>query len=355
MEEGTDLLDDLLGEYDFSDAQSLLEESLPEWDLSIDDLLWGIMSGENVIPKEDLFSLCMDTILSEWLCRKELFATILLCGLLAAFCKMIAGLCENKQIVDLGYYFIYLLLSLFLFQAFGDVVVIVENCLETLCAFLSVLLPTYFLSVGMAVGTSSAVGFYQISLFIICMVEYIMLFLLVPACCIYMFLSIISGLSAEDRMAGILKLISKFVSYVLKTGLAFVAGLSTIRACISPVLDGVSYGAAKKIIAAIPGVGNVTDATLQMVTGSLLLIKNGIGVVILVILLLLCLVPVLRIGVIVLILKLGSALIGLVTDFRIVKCTDRIGSGSMQLLKVLLASFVLNFVSIAIVAMSRSV
>ena len=354
-EEGENYMDEFLAEYDFSEAQELIDEALPDFTMSVDELLAGIISGENVLS----FSECCNQILAamqaEWWERKELFAVLLLCGILASFCKNIAGLCENKQIIDLGYYFIYLLLAVFLFEAFTDAADIVRECLENITAFLSALLPSYFLAVGMAVGTTTAAGFYQIALVVICGVQYVFLLLLLPACLLYMFLSVISGLSGEDRMAGILGLLFKLIGYVQKTSLAIVGGLSAVQMCISPMVDGVSYGAAKKVLGALPGVGNITDSSLQLISGALLLIKNGIGVTILVLLLFLCLVPAVRVFTIVLILKVGSALMALVTDFRIVKCTDRVGTGSMQLLKLLVTAFTLNFVCIAIAAASRGI
>lgn len=346
----TELTDELLGEYDFTEAQESVEDSLPQDTPSMKELLEKALHGEILISPANLCKIAVESVKEEAAAQKELFAVIILSGLLAALCKNLAGFCENRQIVSLGYYFIYLLLAIYLLNAFMQATQIADECIIHLIEFLQVLLPSYFIAVGVAVGSSTATGFYQIAMLGIYVVWGIMKILLIPGCCIYMFLTIINEISGEDRMASLLRLLLKLIQYVQKTCMTVIGGLGIIQGLVSPVLDGVGYGAAKKILAAIPGVGNVTDATLQMVTGSLLLLKNGIGAVILVVMILLCVVPLVRITVIVLVLKGGSALIGMVTDFRIVQCSDRIGSGSLQLLKILASASALNFVTVAMVA-----
>lgn len=349
----TELTDELLGEYDFTEAQESVEDSLPQDTPSMKELLEKALHGEILISPANLCKIAVESVKEEAAAQKKLFAVIILSGLLAALCKNLAGFCENRQIVSLGYYFIYLLLAIYLLNAFMQATQIADECITHLIEFLQVLLPSYFIAVGVAVGSSTATGFYQIAMLGIYVVWGIMKILLIPGCCIYMFLTIINGISGEDRMASLLRLLLKLIQYVQKTCMTVIGGLGIIQGLVSPVLDGVGYGAAKKILAAIPGVGNVTDATLQMVTGSLLLLKNGIGAVILVVMILLCVVPLVRITVIVLVLKGGSALIGMVTDFRIVQCSDRIGSGSLQLLKILASASALNFVTVAMVASLR--
>lgn len=126
-----------------------------------------------------------------------------------------------------------------------------------------------------------------------------------------------------------------------------------MQGLFAPVLDGVSYGTAQKILAALPGLGNITDTTMQMVSGSLLLIKNSIGVVMLSLIVLVCILPMIRVLTVVLIVHLGSALIGLVTDTGPVTLLERAGSCCMQMLRLLASAVLLNFMVIAIVASCR--
>lgn len=346
--------DELIEGYDFSETDSVVEEILPQQFPDFQEMVTKAMQGQLWLSPVDFVKIAVTAVKNEITARKNLFAAILMCGILSALCKNIASLCENRQIADLGFYFIYLLLSVFLLQAFEDAAGIVKEGLDSLIAFLNVALPAYYLSVGVSVGGSTANGFYQLSMLAIYAVQYVLIYFLLPVSCVYMFFSVLSGISKDDRLDGILKLLHKLNTYVITACMAFIGGLGAVQSLLSPVADGISYGTAKRIISAIPGIGQVTDATLQMVAGSLLLLKNGIGAAILVVLIVLCLVPLFRVLVIGVIMKVAGAFIGMITDFRIVKCTERVGSAGIMLFKIMAAGFSLNFLMIAMMAACKN-
>lgn len=351
----TGFVGSILEEYDFSAANDWLESILPDQGLRIEEMLEQMFQGDLPLDPMGLINMGIECVISEWSARKELFCVILLCGLLTAVCRNISGLYENKQIMNMGTYLIQALLGGYLMAAFYDIVRIVGDGIGSLIELLHIMLPAYFITAGVAVGVGTATGLYEIEMVVIYLLEVLFQLVLCPMVSAAMILSVMSGITGNESMKYLLKLHNKVFKWILKISMALVGGFSMMQGLFAPALDGVSYGAAQKFLAALPGLGNITDTTMQMVSGSLLLIKNSIGIIILSLIILVCMVPITRVFLVVLIVHLGGALVGLVTDAGPVTLLERTGSCCMQMFRLLVSAVLLNFMIIAIVASCRSV
>ena len=86
-----------------------------------------------------------------------------------------------------------------------------------------------------------------------------------------------------------------------------------------------------------------------MVVGSGVLIKNGIGAAALVVILVLCAVPVVKLTVLTLMYRLAAAVIQPISDPRMVRCVSSVGDGIQMLLKTACSAALLFFITIALV------
>ena len=161
-----------------------------------------------------------------------------------------------------------------------------------------------------------------------------------------------SGRTPEERLSLLLELLKKGIGFAQKLALGIITGLSLVQSVILPVVDNLKISALRKTVAAIPGIGNMTEGITELVIGSAVLIKNSMGVLLLFLLLMACLVPLLKLFVIGGVMKLGAALSGVISDKRISGCVDRVGEGCFLLLRCLFTSIALFLIVIAVVAYS---
>ena len=140
----------------------------------------------------------------------------------------------------------------------------------------------------------------------------------------------------------------------LKLSLGAVTGLSLVQAVIVPVLDRLKISAVRKAVSAIPGIGGIAEGVTELVLGAAVLIKNSMGVLLLVLLLGICLAPVIQILIVTMTMKLGAAVTGIVSDKRISGCVDRVGEGCFLLLRCVLTAVALFLIVIAVVAYAVS-
>lgn len=98
----------------------------------------------------------------------------------------------------------------------------------------------------------------------------------------------------------------------------------------------------------IPGVGNVFNSVSDLVLGSAILIKNSIGVAALLVLAVLCLIPAAKLVLFSLSYKLAAAVIQPVSDVRIVECISSVGEGMFLLMKTMVVSGILFWLTLAV-------
>lgn len=285
---------------------------------------------------------------------RTLFVMILLLGITAALFSNFADIFQSRQVSDIAFYFIYLLLTAGLLKVFGNAAAVVSDMLNQLITFMQLFIPTYLLAVGTAAGAASAAAYYQLFLLIVYLIEKFYVSLLLPMIYSFILLSVINGVWMEEKLNLLLDFVQKLVGWGIKITLGIITGFSLLQSMISPVVDAMEASALKKAVSMIPGIGGLTEGMFEMVAGSAILIKNSIGIYITLVMLFVCILPVIKILLLSGTLKAGAALIGIVSDKRMTNLANRVGDGSLMLLKVALSAIALFIISIAIVAYSTN-
>ena len=285
---------------------------------------------------------------------KTLFMAILVLGIVAALFVNFADLFQNHQVSDIAFYFVYLLMIAVLLNAFVSVVSIVREILETVTAFMKLYIPTYMVAVGSASGIASASVYYQILLFVVYLIEWGYLSILLPVVYSYMLLTVINGIWMEEKLSLLLELLNKGISISIKITLGVITGFSLLQSMISPVIDSLQASTLKKAMSAIPGIGGLTEGMFEMVIGSAVLIKNSIGLYITFVLIVLCCIPMAKIVLFTVAIKVSAALMGIVSDKRMTNCANKVGDANFMLLKIALSSVSMFVIQIAIITYTTS-
>lgn len=197
-------------------------------------------------------------------------------------------------------------------------------------------------------------AFYNLALLLIFLIEFLILELLLPLIHVYIIVKFLNSLSDEDYLSKLAELMEVIISWTLKTLLACVIGLNVIQGLIAPAIDTVKRSVLTRGAEAIPGVGDALGGVAEVVLGTAVLVKNGIGMAGAVICIVLCAVPMIQVAVIALMYKLAAALIQPVSDKRMVTCIGSVGEGCQLLIRVVFTVSVLFLLTIAIVAVTTS-
>jgi stage III sporulation protein AE len=225
-----------------------------------------------------------------------------------------------------------------------------EDTLERIEEFMRIFFPAYWMTVGISSGVSSGLVYYQLGSLAIYLVELILKNILLPCCSAYMLFVMLNGLWGEERLELLLELWKKGMKLALRAILGLLTGASLIQSIITPVIDKLKVETAYQTVEAIPGVGNAAQGVLRLWMGSAVLIKNSVGAVSCILLLLLTLVPLLKIALTGGLLKLTAAVLGMVGDKRLIHCTNSVGDGILLLLQITSYAVLFFLVLVAITA-----
>lgn len=339
----------LIQEFDFQDINNSLKDIFPGEKIDFKETVQGLIKGDIKFTTALIGRLVKEKIFYEFNYHKESLVHILLIAIIAAVFTNFSSVFQNKQVSEISFYILYLLLITICLSSFQMLIASVEQNLTMLVSFMQVLSPAYFLGVAFASGSASSVAFYNIVLLLIYLVELLILNLLLPLVHILIMVKILNHLSEEDYLSKFAELLETVIAWTLKTLLACVIGLNVIQGLLSPAIDSLKRSALTRGAEAIPGVGDAIGGVAQVVLGTAVLIKNGIGMAGAIICIIICLAPIIQMAVMTLLYKLTAAMIQPISDKRLVNCVGSMGEGCQLLLRVVFTAGVLFLITIAVV------
>lgn len=341
-------------QYQIPDLQEKIESIFPEFGFSISDMLERILDGDIIGALSDSLNGVLSGMAAEVGSIRNILLTLLILGIVSALLSHFTDVFENHQVADISFYLVYLLLIAVLFKCFWEVAQTAESTVENIVTFIKVFIPTYFIAVGMTGSVVTALAGYQLLVILIFGVEQILLSIVMPFIYSFVMLSVINGIWVEERLGTLLEFMHKCTGFMLKSSVGIVTSISLFQSMITPVIDSVKSGAVQKAVSMVPGIGNIADGMAEVMIGSAVLIKNSIGVVFLILIVAICIVPLSKIFLIAGALKIGAALMGIVSDKRIAGCTNKVGEGSVLLMKTTCTAMFLFIVLIAIAAFTTN-
>ena len=341
---------EILSEFDFSELDSSLREMFPGEKVTFSDIVSALISGGIDDAGDMTAQFLKDRIAYDFLYNRKTIVYIILAALVAAVFSNFADAFQNRQISDISFYVIYMLLITLCLTAFQTAVSGLEEKMGLLTEFIRALAPAYFMAMAFASGSAAALVFYNLILFLIYMVELIIIHILLPAVNIYVMICVLGSLIEEDFLSELAGLIRKAVTWALHGLLACVAGINIIQGLLAPAVDSVKRSTLTRTAEAVPWVGDLMGGTAEILTGTVILIKNGIGMAGAVVALIICATPLLQMVITALMYKLAAALVQPVSDKRIISCIRGVSEGYELLVRILFTAGALFLITIAVTA-----
>ncbi len=340
----------LFAEFEFSEMESFLKKIFPNEKMGFQEMIKGLISGEIEFSTKFLGDLISKQFFYEFKNTKSALIHVIAIVIIAAVFRNFSGVFQNSQISETCFYVLYMLLITICLNSFRILIASASSGITTLLEFLKLLGPIYFMAVAFATGSVTSIAFYNMILILICIVELLIQSFLIPLVQIYIVIRILNDLSTEEYLSKFGDLLHTIIVWTLKTLLGAVIGINLIQGLLAPAIDSVKRSVVVRSGEAIPIIGDVLGGASEVVLGTAVLIKNGIGVAGAVICIAICMAPVVQMAVVTLMYKLTAALIQPISEKRIVGCISSMADGAEILLRIIFTSGVLFLITIAMVA-----
>lgn len=341
-----------LEEMEMGDIQDTLEGIMGEEKFDFKESVGKLVKGEMPMSLDSVLQILKDALFSQISKYKSSVMHVLMIVVAAAIFTNFTGVFEKSQIAEISFYMMYLLLFAVLIKAFFEISQLTAETLDKILSFMKVLLPTYFVAATFAAGSITAAGFYELTLILITVVQYILKYVILPGVNLYVLFLLLNNLQSEEYLSKMAELLHLFISWVLKTLLAVVIGVQTVQCLIMPAVDALKNTVLHKTSGAIPVIGNIFNAVSEVVVGSAVLLKNAVGVAGLIVILVICLSPLIKLVIFSFLYKLLAAIVQPVSEKRMIECISSIGDGAGLLVKIVFTTGALFLISLAMVTAS---
>ena len=187
-------------QYGMGEVEKGMDQLFPGYELDMKGVWKSIVQGKIIEAAGILWDGIKGKLVSELAGIKNVFASILILGIVSALFANFSDVFQNHQIADISFYFLYLLLISVLMKAFLAAADIAGQAVGNIVLFIQMFIPTYFIAVGAATGAVTGTVYYQFTLVLAYGVEKIIFSFLIPLIYSYVLLALMNGIWAEERL-----------------------------------------------------------------------------------------------------------------------------------------------------------
>ncbi len=341
----TQIVDKQLNTLGLQEIQAYWDEVIEEYGGFLPESQKG--SFVEFIKGEKQFSLkayllgLLKFLFHELLVHGKLLGSLILLTIFSILLQNMQNAFEHKAVSTVAYGIIYMVLIILALNSFHVAIEYTESAIANMMGFLLALIPLLLALIASVGGVASVAFFHPIVLFLVNTGGLLIQKFVLPMLFLSAVLAIVSTISEQYKVTQLSNLIRNIAIGTLGVFFAVFLGVISVQGASTAVADGVTIRAAKFVTGNfIPVVGRMfTDATDTVLSASVLL-KNTVGLAGVVILLMICAFPALKVLSLVLIYNIAAAVI------------QPLGGGPIiQSLNVISKSILFIFAALAIVSL----
>lgn len=344
-----DITEELESCLDLEELETGFLEISGQTGFSFSETVLGLLKGELPFDPEELPGMIADLLLGQLRQQKQMALQILVIVLASAVFSNFVKVFDSSQIADISFFMMYLLISTLLMRSFLTMNQSVVRTCSGLNRFMQLLLPAYLVTIVMSSGTASAIGFYEITLFGMQLLQNVIIRAVLPAINFYLVLLLLNQMTMEDHFSRFAELVETVIRWVTKSIFGIVVGLQAVQVLVTPALDSLKSSALHRLARSVPGIGGMLDSAAETVIGSAVVIKNAVGAGGMIALAVLSITPLLKLLASILMFRLLCALIQPVSEKRMVEGIASISRGTVLLLHILAVSISIFIISLAMI------
>lgn len=269
--------------------------------------------------------------------------------ILAIFCTVLSTLStsfQSKSTSQVAFYVCYIVLIIALTESFLISMGIAQKAIDQMAMTMQASLPvmvTLLISTG---NITSGSIFQPLVISSIQIASAIIRNTVLPLVFFVSVLQIVSNISEDFKIDKLVDLAYLSIKWLLRGIVTLFVGVMGMYGLTTPFVDGTINKAAKSMTEAfIPVVGEALSGTVDLVMNCGVIVKNSYTVGVIILLLLICAIPLIKVFLCMMVYQVTSAIIEPISDKRIAQCMAGMGRATGYLLGTLstvMVLFILN-------------
>lgn len=286
----------------------------------------------------------------ELVANGKLLGTLIMLTIFSALLQSLQSAFAKSSVGKIADAVVYMVLIVFALNSFYVVMTYTKDTIQTMIDFILALLPILLALIATGGGVVSVSFFHPIIVFLMNTSGMLMNYIVLPLLLLATILSIVSTMSDQYKVTKLSKLLQNVSVSIIGIFLTIFLGVLSVQGTATAVADGIAVKTAKFVTGNfIPVVGRMFTEAADTVLSASALLKNTVGIVGVVILLLIVAFPAIQIFCIAFIYKFAAAVLQPVGGGTIIQCLDIIGRSIIYVFACLTIVSFMFFLSITIV------
>ncbi len=300
-----------------------------------------LLPDEGEFSIKGIFQGLLLYLFHEVLYNTKLLSSILMLTLFSAILENVQSAFERNSVSKVAYAITYLVLMVLAINSFNVAVTYAQNAIENMVHFMIALIPLV-LGIMAAIGNVTSVAmFHPVIVFVVNIIGTFISVIIFPLIFFSAVLHIVSSFTDKYKVTHLANFLRTVSLGLLGVFASIFLGVISIQGAAGSVADGITIRTAKYVTGNfVPVVGKMFSDAADTVIGASLLMKNSIGIIGVLILLLLCAFPAIKILTLAIIFNFSAAVMQPLGDTPIIKCLGTIGK-----------SFIYIFAAVAVVGL----
>ena len=281
---------------------------IPE--ISLTKTIQGIRDGDISLQLGDIFNGILRFIFREFIVHSALLGKLIVLAMICMLLQNLQSAFAESTIGRLSYGITYLVLITIAVNSFILVVETGKTAIEQMVTFVQALLPILLTLLAAMGGVTSAAFIHPFMMVALAVITTIISTIVFPMIHFYAVLSIVSHISEKFKVSQLAGLIKDITMGIMMLCMTLFVGALGFQGVTGVVADSLALRTAKFLTGSfIPVVGHMLTDALEAIVGTSILLKNAIGLVGVLVLVVIWVFPMLKILVIGIIYRLAGSLV----------------------------------------------
>jgi stage III sporulation protein AE len=346
MDEQIDALN--IGELEKIVEDTIIEnEILPQFNTR--EFLLNLVKGDVSLSFKDIGKGLYQIFFKELRTSLILLAKILVITLISSILTNLQSTFENASVAELANYISYVLIAILVISSFNQIMDLAKNTIDKMVGFMQAILPVLLTLLTAASGPNTKILFHPMIVMTVNLIGILIKTIILPLIFFSFIISIISNISSRAEFSKLSELGRQVITLIITGALTLFIGMITIYG-LGTKIDGITIRTAKFAIDKfIPIVGGFLSDAVDAVVGCSAILKNGLGFIGLLVLLFICILPVIKIIVLLFTYKIITVVIQPISSPNLVEFFNQVGKSLLLLLISLISTGTMFFITITII------
>lgn len=315
----------------------------------LDALIKDITSGNVSFSLKDMLNRVIKYLFKEIYANLGMMTKIIVLVLVCALLQNLQSSFGKEGVGEIAFYSCYILLAAILIKNFIMLINLGKVVIDNMVLFMQSFVPTVF-ALLMLTGNVTTTSVLQPGMiFGMGIMSTIIKTVIIPLILCYTVLAIVNNISNKVQVSKIADFIKNVGIWSIGILLTIFIAIIELQSTVTSVADGITARTAKFAVGNfIPVVGKALSDAVDTVIGYSILLKNSVSVVGMLVIVLICAIPIIKLFAMVIVYKLTAAMIQPISDERIVKCISEMATSLTFIAGAVLSVAVMFIISISI-------